>query len=217
MGVSESLMVEKAGPAIDHESSDRPTDEARHRSQTHERAPSPIEEVEPRSPRQRLQRLLLSIVLCLTVAAMFVAIMPASVVRTRLMVPAQPYLSVLGLGEGWGVFSPNPRGQVIYVSGHLVYSDGTSSVWEFPIRPGIMAYSDYRWQKYEERVRLDAYKGLWKPFSEYLVKYEATPGKTPVQVGLSRRWADIKPPGSPTSLGPWSRYIYSVMNVRGGK
>lgn len=217
MNRSESVLVEKEAQIVGRVSSDRPINESRHRPQIDAMSSSPVEEAKPRTLRQRVQRVLLNIGLSATVAAIFVAIMPASVARSDLMVPAQPYLSALGLSECWGVFAPNPRSQVIFASGHIVYSDGTASVWEFPIRPGIMAYSDYRWQKYEEKVRLDSYRGLWKPFSEYLVKHEATPGKTPVQVGLARRWADIKPPGSSTSLGPWSKYIYSVMNVRGAK
>jgi hypothetical protein len=162
-------------------------------------------------------RALISVALVVTLAAIFVANMPDSVIKKTLLVPAQPYLSALGLGEDWGVFAPNPRTQVIFATGRIAYSDGTASVWSFPIRPGIMSYSDYRWQKFEEHVRLDDFRGLWKPFSEYLLRREATPGKTPVQVALMRRWAQIEPPGTTPALSPWKQYVYFVMPVGGAR
>ena len=226
MNTSESVLADKAAPAPEHETS------------TGEGSSAPSEETAG-SPSRRHSRpgadhvdtvgfwanlkqgkvgqALISGGLILTLAAMFAAIMPASAIKSALLVPAQPYLNALGMGEDWGVFAPNPRQEVIYATGVLAYSDGTRSTWSFPVRPGIMAYSDYRWQKFEEHVRLDSFKGLWKPFSEYLVTHEATPGKKVVQVGLARRWADINPPGKSPSLSPWKQYMYSVMNVGGVK
>ena len=155
--------------------------------------------------------------LIITLAAILIAVLPASTIKTRLLPVARPYLTALGVGEDWGVFAPNPRAQVIYAGGVIKYWDRSESVWTFPVRPGIMAYSDYRWQKYEEHVRLDAYKSLWKPFATYLVTHHAVPGKTPVEVALARRWADIRPPGAPTSIGPWSQYVYFAAPVGGAK
>lgn len=155
--------------------------------------------------------------LIITLAAILTATMPASTIKTRLLPSAQLVLTALGMGEDWGVFAPNPRTQVIYAGGVIKYSDRSESVWNFPIRPGIMAYSDYRWQKYEEHIRLDAFKGLWKPFATYLVTHQAAPGKTPVQIGLARKWAEILPPGAPTSLGPWTQYVYYSAPVGGAK
>jgi hypothetical protein len=165
----------------------------------------------------RIKKTLISIALAVTLAAIFVANMPASTIKTQLMVAAQPCLNALGIGQDWGVFSPNPRRQIIYSGGLIAYSDGSASIWNFPMRPGIMAYSDYRWQKFEEHVRLDNFKGLWQPFSQYLVTHVATPGKKPVQVALIRRWADIQPPASGVAQGPWSQTAYYVANVEGAR
>jgi hypothetical protein len=162
-------------------------------------------------------RAVITIGLIVTLAAILTANLPASAVKSRLYPAAQPYLTALGIGEDWGVFAPNPRTQVIYAGGVITYSDRSESVWNFPVRPGIMAYSDYRWQKYEEHVRLDAFKGLWPAFATYLVTHEAVAGKKPVQVRLARKWAEILPPGAPTSLGPWTQYVYFVAPVGGTK
>jgi hypothetical protein len=160
---------------------------------------------------------MISFGLIVTLAAILVACLPDSVIKSSLLVRVQPYLTAVGLGEDWAVFAPNPRMAVIYGTGRIQYSDGTSSVWSFPVRRGLMAYSDYRWQKFEEHVRLDDYHRLWQPFAQYLADHESTPGRKPVQVSLMRRWADIQPPGVRPGLGPWSQYVYYVLPVRGAK
>jgi len=180
------------------------------------------EEPDPPTLQMRFEssrrgRAVITIGLIVTLAAILISLLPASAIKNRLLPVAQPYLNAVGVGEDWGVFAPNPRKEVIYAGGVIKYSDGSESVWNFPVRPGIMAYSDYRWQKFEEHVRLDAFKGLWHPFATYLVTHEAVPGKTPVRVGLARKWAEINPPGAPTSIGPWNRYVYYVATVGGAK
>ena len=158
-------------------------------------------------------RRLINFALILTLAAMLVATMPVSVIRSTLLVWAQPYLTAVGLGEDWGVFAPSPRTAVVYGTAQIRYTDGTSSEWSFPTRPGLAAYSDYRWQKFEEHVRLDGYSGLWRPFARYLASHESSPGHAPLQVTLTRRWAAIRPPGVRPELGPWAQYTYYSMPV----
>ena len=165
----------------------------------------------------RLGRALINLGLVVTLAAIGVANLPTSTIKDHLLPIATPYLNALGIGQDWGVFSPNPRTEVVYASGELTYSDGSQSQWHFPLRPGIMAYSDYRWQKFEEHVRLDAFGNLWRPFADYLVAHQATAGKTVISVRLVRRWAEILPPGAPYSLGPWTRYVYFFMPIGGPK
>ena len=213
----DSLMVEDTAPTIEPVSHtgrggpDQPVVSASALSSRFDRARA----IRSNLVKRGVGRALTSIGLLVTLAAIFVANLPDSVIKTDLLVPAQPFLTVMGLGEDWGVFAPNPRTEVIYATGHIAYSDGTSSVWSFPLRPGIMAYSDYRWQKFEEHVRLDEFQGLWKPFAQYLLTHEATPGKTPVQIALMRRWAEIEPPGTTPQLSPWSQYVYYVAPVGG--
>jgi hypothetical protein len=201
-------------------SAERPSPGRRHRARAERdkvaaRAKAGSRQV--RFENSKAGRIILNTGLVVTLAAVLIAVLPASVLKDRLLPVAQPYLNVLGMGEDWGVFAPDPRTQVVYGGAIIRYTDGSESVWNFPVRPGVMAYSDYRWQKFEEHVRLDAFKGLWKPFADYLAADEATPGKTPVQIGLVRKWADIHPPGAPTSLGPWSQYVYYVAPVGGTK
>jgi hypothetical protein len=158
-------------------------------------------------------RALLNFALIVTLAAVLVANMPNSTLKSRLIVPAQSYLAAIGLGQSWGVFAPNPRQDVIYVTGHIQYSDGTTSVWSFPARTGIMAYSDYRWQKFGEHVRLDTNQQLWPTFAAYLAHHESRRGDKPVQVSLMRRWAELQPPGATSGVGPWRQFVFYATSV----
>jgi hypothetical protein len=158
---------------------------------------------------------LINSVLIVTLAAVLVANLPDSVVKTRLIAPANTYLTALGLGQNWGVFAPNPRRDVIYVTGEIEDSDGNTSTWSIPVRTGLMAYSDYRWQKFGEHLRLDSNRQLWQPFATYLARQERVAGRTPVRVSLVRRWAELRPPGGAVELGPWQQFVYYTTPVDG--
>jgi hypothetical protein len=160
---------------------------------------------------------LVNFFLIITLAAVLVANLPDSAVKTRLAAPAHSYLTALGLGQNWGVFAPNPRRDVIFVTGEIEYSDGSGSTWSFPVRTGLMAYSDYRWQKFGEHLRLDSNRQLWRPFAAYLASQERGGRRTPVRVSLVRRWAELRPPGGATELGPWRRFVYYTTPVDGAR
>jgi hypothetical protein len=158
---------------------------------------------------------LINFFLIVTLTAILVANLPDSVIKARLIAPAHSYLTALGLGQNWGVFAPDPRRDVIQVTGEIEYSDGSTSTWSFPVRTGLLAYSDYRWQKFGEHLRLDNNQQLWQPFATYLAGQEHVDGRTPVRVSLVRRWAELRPPGGATGLGPWHRFVYYTTPVDG--
>jgi hypothetical protein len=160
---------------------------------------------------------LINFFVIVTLAAILVANLPDSVVKARLIAPAHSYLTALGLGQNWGVFAPNPRRDVIFVTGEIEYSDGSSSTWSVPVRTGLMAYSDYRWQKFGEHLRLDSSRQLWQPFAAYLASQEQVGGRTPVRVSLIRRWAELRPPGAATGLGPWRQFVFYTTPVDGAR
>jgi hypothetical protein len=78
-----------------------------------------------------------------------------------------------------------------------------------------LAYSDYRWQKFGEHLRLDSNRQLWEPFATYLAGQERVGGRTPVRVSLVRRWAELRPPGGAMGLGPWQQFVYYTTPVDG--
>ena len=99
-------------------------------------------------------RALTSLAIGCIVVAMVVPNLPDSQLRSNLMTPVAPFVRAVGLDQDWAVFAP-PRTISLQVEGHVEYADGTTSVERFPRASGIAAYADYRWRKYEERLRLD--------------------------------------------------------------
>ena len=157
-------------------------------------------------------RLLISVGVVVTVLAVLVVDMPASQLRADLIGPAGWFVRVVGLDQDWGVFAP-PRTMSLFVEGRVDDADGTTSVWANPLRPGPGAYTDYRWHKYEEHLRLDAEQELWAPYARYLADRARAAGRTPVRVSLVRRWAQTLPPGPGPDHGLWHEYTFFVMPV----
>lgn len=156
---------------------------------------------------------LISFMLVVTLAAIVVTNLPDSEIKARLLGSAQPYLNATGLDQGWGIFSPNPRGAVVYVEGCIDHADGTSSVWPIPARPGFSAYSDYRWHKFGEHVQLDANEWMWRPFAEYVANQARADGHEPVRVTLVRRWSQLLPPGPGPDHGPWNEFAFFTLDL----
>jgi hypothetical protein len=160
----------------------------------------------------RLGRILISVGIACTVVAVVVLDMPDSHLKSLFMVPVAPFVRATGLDQDWGVFAP-PRTISLYVEARIDDADGTTSTVTIPRRTGIGAYSDYRWQKYEERLRLDANDRLWAPYAELLVRRARAEGRSPVRVSLVRRWADTLPPGPGPERGPWQEFTFYVLQV----
>lgn len=161
-------------------------------------------------------RALLSLVVAAVLVATLIHVMPDSVLKSRIYGPAHSFITFLGMGQEWGMFSPDPPKAVTYTEAHITYSDGTTSAWSSPDRRGPMAYSDYHWHVFATLVGLDAYSRLWPGFAVYLADSEAA-GREPVEVSLKQRWAFISPPGVSPPQGPWRERVYHVESIGVGK
>ena len=150
------------------------------------------------------RRLLITVFLVVTVAAVLVQNMPDSVIKTGLMVPARPYLNLTGLDQNWSIFSPNPRQQTVYVLARVEHSDGSVAVHPVPTGIGPSEYWGYRWQKYEESLSDPAGgRALWRPYAEWVVNKDQQQGGDPVEVTLVRRTSDNLPPGGQPDALPF--------------
>jgi hypothetical protein len=152
-------------------------------------------EPSPRSIDSARRRVLVSVFLVVTVAAVLVQNMPDSVIKTGLMGAARPYLNLTGLDQSWSIFSPNPRQQTVYVLARVVRADGSVAVHPVPTGIGPSEYWGYRWQKYGESLSDPSRRALWRPYAEWVVNQDQQQGGKPVTVTLVRRVSDNLPPG----------------------
>ncbi len=116
--------------------------------------------------------------------------LPAGPMRERLDAWWAPAIEV-GLVQDWAVFSPNPRSQSLDVRAEVELASGEVVVWDVPeFDPVVGALRQYRWKKWQERVRLDARRDLWAPTVDWLrSEYD----DEPVRITLIRRWIDHGP------------------------
>jgi hypothetical protein len=157
-------------------------------------------------------RALISVGLILTITGMVVVNMPNSNLKRDVGRLTQPYVNAAGLDQNWAVYS-DPRTLSAYVTAHIDYADGSSSVLRIPMRTGPGAFVDYRWQKYEEQMRPDTGQWLWAPYADYLAAHARAEGRQPVRVSLVRRWADSNAPGPGPDRGPWHEFTFYVETV----
>ncbi len=138
--------------------------------------------------------------------------LPASPVRDELASLWRP-AEITGLEQDWAVFSPNPRNQSLDVRARVEYDDGTIEFWDVPeFDPTIGALREYRWNKWQERVRLEDHAPYWEPTAEWIAAQRERDGERPVRVTLIRRWVDHEPltaDGPSVNVG-WNEFEFYV-------
>jgi hypothetical protein len=155
---------------------------------------------------------LISVFAAFTVAAILVVNAPVSALRSDAGRVTDPFVQATGLDQNWGIFA-SPRTLSAYVDGRVDFADGSSVVIPISTGHGLRAAVDYRWQKYEEQVRLDDGRALWGDYARFLARESRAAGRVPVRVSLVRRFAQTLPPGAGPERGPWSSDTYFVYNV----
>ena len=119
--------------------------------------------------------------------------LPVSAVRDRLDSAWSP-ADDIGLVQDWAVFSPDPRHESLDVRARIVYDDGTVAFWDVPeFDPVVGAYREYRWNKWQERIRLDDQADLWPSTAEWIADHNQRDGTRPASVTLIRRWIVHEP------------------------
>ena len=140
---------------------------------------------------------MISVAILFTLLAMVVTNLPDSQLRRSLSEKTQPYLNAIGLDQNWGVFAPDPRREVLWLEGKIVYADGSEETWRPPVRNDLVGeLSDYRWQKFMENVISEGGPGLLtKNTAAWIARERRTRREAPVRVVLTRRSAPLAPPG----------------------
>ena len=161
-----------------------------------------------RFERSRVGQTVITYLLLVALAALVVQNLPASVVRRDLGTLERGAHS-LGYDQDWSVFAPNPRAENFRVDATLTYPDGSTGRWDVPKgSPWWDAYNDYRWQKYQERLRSDNYLALRKPLAQWLAATQVRNGQHPVKVVLTRRFRAVAPIDQPQTQPPgWTTQV----------
>ncbi len=137
----------------------------------------------------------LSVLLVTLLLAVLAWNLPRDVaVRERLVPVARPLVSTLGLNQRWELFSPDPSTVSVEVLAEVVFADGAVHTYRFPDgEPFVGALREYRWRKFERRVRLDDRRALWRQTARWIAdRFEddaAEAGTTVAEVTLIRRSA----------------------------
>lgn len=159
-------------------------------------------------------RAVISAFMVFVLAAIVVVNMPDSALKRGVGKVTNPFVNAAGLDQDWTVFSDPPTLSA-YVEGRIEFRDGRSETVRIPSREGLGAYVDYRGQKFEERVRLDANQHLWQPYAVHLARQARARGLDPVRVTLVRRWAETLPPGDGPDRGEWQEYDFYTLTLDG--
>jgi hypothetical protein len=161
-------------------------------------------------------RLLISVFLVVTLAAVCVTNLPESHLRREALEPAKPFLHLTGLDQDWRVFAPDPRQTSLRLEARVRYADGRVATWRPPAGGDFVgAYWDYRWRKWLENAIQDANrKVLWKPAAAFVAREMERPDAQPTNVTLIRRWQDLRPPGAPgPDAARWKRYAFYSLDL----
>jgi len=120
--------------------------------------------------------------------------LPSSEIRSELRPGLRPVVNALAVDQSWSVFAPNPTTTSIAVEADVTLADGTVDRFVFPEGDDFFgAYREYRWRKWERRVRLDSNRKLWEPTAEWVARQYDEPVS---RVVLIRRFSETPAPGS---------------------
>lgn len=141
-------------------------------------------------------RLILTAVFALFVYTIVVWNLPSSEVRGELRPGLRPIVNTLAIDQSWSVFAPNPTTVSLAVEADVYLESGEVIRHRFPHGDDFIgAYREYRWRKWERRIRLDRNDHLWRPTAQWVAdRYE---DRGPVaRVVLIRIFSDTPEPGS---------------------
>jgi len=170
--------------------------------------------LEQRFTRSAPGRALISALLAVAFVFIIAINLPAGHLRAQLLTQSdlpligkqsgQKLLNVLGLGQDWALFAPDPRRRTIDIHAEVTLRDGTKKTWHYPRGNAFTGpYWDYRWAKWLEYM-VDAANGpvLWEPAAKLVAREYGGAAKV-ARVQFINRTHELRPPGTGRPLrGP---------------
>jgi hypothetical protein len=145
----------------------------------------------------RAGRLILSVLVTFIVALVVSWNLPEGEVSEDIEDVIDPVVNALGLSQSWSLFAPDPTTTSIEVTARLTFDDGTKQVFHFPDgEPLLGALREYRWRKFEGRLRLDDNEAMWRPTAEWIARESSTSERAVTRVVLVRTFSETPTPGT---------------------
>lgn len=158
----------------------------------------------------RVGRVLLSALVAGFVATVVVWNLPDGDVQDDLAGEMADHVNALHINQNWALFSPNPSTTSIETYAVITFDDGTTTEYRFPDGdPLVGALREYRWRKFEGRVRLDRNSYLWQPTAEWIAGRYDDPVATVV---LIRRWSETPEPGTDEQR-EWQEFAFYTLEA----
>ena len=125
----------------------------------------------------------------------------------------RPYFRWTGLFQSWDMFSPVPKRRNSYLEAMVVFTDGTSAFWTFPLMDRMSysgRYAKERYRKFEEILVEDKYSDVWPDVARHVAREFRGGGRQPEMVMLILNWSDLVEESDGSFTGtPWqSREFY---------
>jgi hypothetical protein len=141
--------------------------------------------------------------------------------RDAILKPVEPLITYTGLWQGWTMFSPDPRMVNLDLDAIITYSDGTTTVWQYPRVDKLAFFEKMLKERYRkfgyDHLNWAAEKILWPDFARWVARINNSGGPTPVKVQLERHWAHVPPPekGIGNPLPPHAnQYLFFTYEVK---
>jgi hypothetical protein len=141
-----------------------------------------------------LGRVVLSAFIVVVLISLIAFAAPDSAPQRTVLRSATPLLAATGLGQGWGMFAPDPRHELLRMEADVHNADGSVYHFELPFEGPFAAASDYRWRKWLEWAFLDE-APIIQSTALYAAHRSAAAGHKPVSVTVVRSLARLHPPG----------------------
>ena len=84
--------------------------------------------VQERLEASRAGRAAISVFIVVTIVSVVVWNLPSSAIKDDALAFAGPYIRATGLNQNWGVFSPDPRRNTLFLVARVRYADGSEEV-----------------------------------------------------------------------------------------
>ena len=138
-----------------------------------------------------------------------------SKVRDEIRPHLERPVRALAIDQSWGVFAPNPTRTSVYVSADVTLASGEVVVHEFPDGDDLVgAYRQFRWRKWESRVRLDRNRHMWDDAAEWVARTYAADDVA--KVSLVRTFSTTPEPGSDETR-TWQTTTFCTLRLDGSE